>query len=151
MALKGQELLSFLDENKGVDRDELIERAGYCLTRNGKVSLKRTKFFEALASANGHEIGATTSGSGNGTGKVATYRLKVGPNGMVPVSRAYTDQCEMQPGSYVKVVIEDGCVILEPDTEGDATSGEGESTDKAKSNGKGKSKAAPLANLAAVA
>jgi hypothetical protein len=145
MALKGQELLSFLEENKGVDRDGLIEKAGYCLTRQGKVSLKRTKFFEALAAANGHEIGASAGAGGNGTGKVATYRLKVGPNGMVPVSRAYTDQCTMQPGSYVKVIIEDGCVILEPDTEGAA-----EEDYNVKPAAKNK-KEAPVADLAAVA
>lgn len=145
MALKGQELLSFLEENKGVDRDELIEKAGYCLTRNGKVSLKRTKFFEALAAANGHEIGAAVGSGGNGAGKVATYRLKVGPNGMVPVSRAYTDQCKMDPGSYVKVIIEDGCVILEPDADA------GESGEACSATPKAKKKEAPVADLAAVA
>jgi len=112
--LKGQALLDYLAANEGQDRDALIEGAGYCILRGGKPSLQRTKFFEALAEANGHTIVAPVR-TGNANGKMPTYRLKVGPAGLVPVSRAYTDQCNMTPGSFVKVIIEDGVIILEPD------------------------------------
>jgi hypothetical protein len=114
-ALKGAALLEYLAQHQGEDRDKLIEGAGYSIRRNGKTSLQRTKFFEALAAANGHEIGPALTNRGEGIGKEATYRLKVGPKGLVPVSRAYTDQCGMQPGSFVRVVIEDNCIVLEPD------------------------------------
>lgn len=112
-ALKGQALLDYLSERQGDDRDKVIEGAGYVTKRSGKLSLQRTKFFEALAAANGHELG---SFGGHAFGKEASYRLKVGPKGLVPVSRAYTDQCNMKPGTYVKVIIEEGVIILEPET-----------------------------------
>ena len=115
-ALKGQDLLRYLDEHQGEDRDKVIEGAGYVIRRNGRISLQRTKFFEALAAANGHELGPALSERGEG-GKEATYRLKVGPKGLVPVSRAYTDQCGMKPGTYVRVIVEDDCIVLERDVD----------------------------------
>ena len=115
-ALKGEDLLRYLDEHQGEDRDKVIEGAGYIIRRNGRLSLQRTKFFEALAAANGHELGPVLTERAEG-GKEATYRLKVGPKGLVPVSRAYTDQCGMKPGSYVRVIVEENAIILEPDDE----------------------------------
>ena len=120
MALKGQELIAFLQENEGADRDSIMQGAGYVCRRNGKPSIQRTKFFEALAEANGHNLGISSSKSDE-YGKQATYRLKVGPKGLIPVSRAYTNQCGMEPGAYVKVSIEDGAIILEPDEESQET------------------------------
>lgn len=111
-ALKGQALLDYLAANEGKARDTLIEGAGYTILRNGRVSLQRTKFFEALAEANGHTI-VSPLRSAAGNGKVPTYRLKVGPTGLVPVSGAYTSLCNMEPGGFVKVIIEDGVIILE--------------------------------------
>ena len=116
MALRGQELIAYLQENEGVDRDSIMTGAGYSCRRNGKSSIQRTKFFEALAEANGHNLGVSPHKSDE-YGKQATYRLKVGPKGLVPVSRAYTTQCNMEPGAFVKVSIEDGAIILEPDNE----------------------------------
>ena len=113
--LTGPKLLEFLEINKGYERDKLIEGAGYTSSRGGKTSLQRTKFFEALAAANGHQLGASPTRQSNLQGKAATYRLKVGPNGLIPLSRAYTSQCDMAPGSYVTVQIEDGALIVEPD------------------------------------
>ena len=115
MPLKGQDLINYLQQNEGVDRDAIMKGAGYACRRNGKESIQRTKFFEALAEANGHNLGITPSKADYG--KEATYRLKVGPKGLIPVSRAYTTQCQMEPGAYVKVSIEDGAIILEPDNE----------------------------------
>jgi hypothetical protein len=118
-ALKGQDLLRYLDEHQGEDRDKVIEGAGYVIRRNGRLSLQRTKFFEALAAANGHELGPVLNERNEG-GKEATYRLKVGPKGLVPVSRAYTDQCGMRPGSYVRVLVEEGAIVLEREDETNA-------------------------------
>ena len=115
-ALKGRDLLRYLDAHQGEDRDRVIEGAGYIIRRNGRLSLQRTKFFEALAAANGHELGPVLTERAGG-GKEATYRLRVGPKGLVPVSRAYTDQCGMKPGSYVRVIVEENAIILEPDDE----------------------------------
>ena len=117
MALKGRELLEYLNDHEGEDRNAVMEGAGYVCRRNGKQSIQRTKFFEALAEANGHELGPITYHRPEGFGKEATYRLRVGPKGLIPVSRAYTHQCQMTPGSYVKVIIEDGVIVLEPEEE----------------------------------
>lgn len=118
--LTGNDLLSYLAANKGAKRDDLVEGAGYVSTRQGKISLQRTRFFEALAAANGHELGPEVAERSGAGGKEPTYLLKVGPSGLVPVSRSYTGQCGMEPGSYVRVIIEDGAVILEPAPEGEA-------------------------------
>lgn len=115
MGLKGQELIAYLQDNEGADRDSIMRGAGYVCQRNGKASIQRTKFFEALAEANGHNLGV--SSKPDDYGKQATYSLKVGPKGLIPVSRAYTVQCNMTPGSYVKVSIEDGAIVLEPEEE----------------------------------
>jgi len=119
MPLKGEDLINYLQQNEGVDRDAIMKGAGYACRRNGKESIQRTKFFEALAEANGHNLGITANKAEYG--KEATYRLKVGPKGLIPVSRAYTTQCQMEPGAYVKVSIEDGAIILEPDNEAPET------------------------------
>ena len=115
MALKGTALLEYLAANAGKNRDEIIEGAGYSVTRNGKLSLQKQKFYDAMAQAHGHEMVAEIKERPEGFGKEAAYRLKVGPKGLIPVSRAYTDKCGMEPGSYVSVVIEDGAIVLEPE------------------------------------
>lgn len=109
--LKGQELLNYLHANKGTDEGSIIQGAGYFGYRNGKINLQRTKFYRAVSQANGLVIGDPMPEER--PGKEPTFRLKVGPKGLVPVGRAYTEQCNMKPGSFVKVLIEDGCVILE--------------------------------------
>jgi hypothetical protein len=113
--LRGQALLQFLKENAGADERVLIEGAGYSTTRSGKLSLQRTDFYRAVGDANGLAIGSFSADNSGGNGKEATYLLKVGPKGLVPVGRAYTTQCGMKPGQFVKVIVEDDCIILEPE------------------------------------
>jgi hypothetical protein len=115
--LRGQALLQYLKENAGADERVLIEGAGYSTTRSGKLSLQRTDFYRAVGDANGLAIGSFSADNSGGNGKEATYLLKVGPKGLVPVGRAYTTQCGMKPGDFVKVIIEDGVIILEPQPE----------------------------------
>ena len=117
MALTGQELLSFLESSKGQPRDVVIKGAGYVLIRNGKEVLQKQKFFDAMASAHGHEL---MTPEPSVLGKEPTFRLKVGPKGLIPVGGFYSKTCNMLPGTYVKVVLEDGAIILEPDATGEA-------------------------------
>lgn len=112
--LRGQDLLDYLAKNEGEERDKLIVGAGYAGTRNGKQSLQRTRFFEALAEANGHKLGPAVA-QRESQGKEATYRLRVGPRGLVPVGPAYTSQIGLEPGSYVRVVIDGDAIVLEHD------------------------------------
>ena len=117
--LRGEALLSYLKEHAGEERDKVIAGAGYVVHRAGRPSLQRTKFFSALAEANGHELGPSSYNRPEGFGQPPGYRLRVGPKGMIPVSRAYSNQCNMEPGTYVRVIIEDGAIILEPEEEAD--------------------------------
>lgn len=110
-ALKGSALLAFVDQRKGAPRDEVIKGAGYVSIRKGKESLKRTRFFEALAAANGHQLGDPAPAAGERT---PSFRLKVGPRGLIPVSNAYSRLISATPGSYVSVIIENGAIVLEP-------------------------------------
>lgn len=117
--LKGQELLNYVHANAGTDEGAIIQGAGYFGYRNGKINLQRTKFYRAISQANGLVIGDPMPEER--PGKEPTFRLKVGPKGLIPVGRAYTEQCRMKPGTFVKVVIEDGCVILEPEESAEST------------------------------
>lgn len=108
--LKGDALLEHVKSNLGTDRDQVIQEAGYVAYRNGRMSLQRTDFFQALSAAQGLDIGPTMTRSGNG--KQPTFRLKVGPKGMVPVGSAYTGKINLSPGDYVQVEVDGDCLVL---------------------------------------
>lgn len=112
--LTGEALLEHVKANAGADRDEIIESAGYVATRNGKRSLQRTEFFQALSQAQGLEIGPTVPR--NNKGKEPGFQLKVGPKGMIPVGPAYTSKIGVKPGGYVNVEIDGDCIVLAPAT-----------------------------------
>lgn len=111
--LTGDALLEFVRSKDGTDRDEVIKEAGYCVMRGGRESLQRTQFFQALCAAQGTSLGNTLPKPGKG--RAPTYRLKVGTNGQVPVTGAYTSQINVQPGDYLKVYVDDGALVLEPE------------------------------------
>ena len=113
--LVGQALIDFVKQHQGADRDAVIQDAGYVSMRKGRPSLQRTSFFQALSMAQGLDIGPTIVRDNKG--KDPSYRLKVGPKGLVPVGSAYTTQIGLNQGDYVKVIVEDDCLILEPDAE----------------------------------
>ena len=110
--LTGVELLEHVKANAGADRDVVIDTAGYVAIRNGKRSLQRTEFFQALSLAQGLEIGPTVPR--NNKGKEPGFKLKVGPKGMVPVGPAYTSKIGVEPGGYVSVEIDGDCLVLAP-------------------------------------
>lgn len=111
--LTGDALLEFVRSKDGTDRDEVIKEAGYCVMRGGRESLQRTQFFQALCAAQGTSLGNTLPKPGKG--RAPTYRLKVGTNGQVPVTGAYTSQINVKPGDYLKVFVDDGALVLEPE------------------------------------
>lgn len=112
--LTGDALLDHVRESHGMDRDVVIERAGYVANRNGRPSLQRTDFFQALSAAQGLSIGPTLVREGKG--KQPGFTLKVGPKGMVPVGPAYTQRIGLNSGDYVKVEIDGDCIVLAPST-----------------------------------
>lgn len=113
--LQGQELLKYLKENEGVELETLIEGAGYTASRGGRRTLQKSKFFAAFSQANGYDLGTFTVNMPEGLGKEPTYRLKVGPKGLIPVSRAYTTQIGLKHGDYVNVEVDGDCIILVKD------------------------------------
>ena len=110
--LTGDALLEFVRSKDGTDRDAVIKEAGYCVMRGGRESLQRTLFFQALCAAQGTSLGNTLPKPGKG--RAPTYLLKVGKNGQVPVTGAYTSQINVKPGDYLKVFVDDGALVLEP-------------------------------------
>lgn len=110
--LQGQELLEFLKANEGTELEKLVEGAGYTASRGGRRTLQKSKFFAAFSQANGYDLGSFTVKMPDGLGKEPTYRLKVGPKGLIPVSRAYTDQIGVAAGDYVNVEIDGDAIIL---------------------------------------
>ena len=97
-----------------MDRDVVIEQAGYVANRNGRPSLQRTDFFQALSAAQGLSIGPALVREGKG--KQPGFKLKVGPKGMVPVVPVYTCKIGVEPGGYVSVEIDGDCLVLAPST-----------------------------------
>lgn len=112
--LIGDELLEFVRENAGADRDVVIEGAGYISNRGGRPSLQRTEFFQALSAAQGVTIGRTVPRSNKG--KEPAFRLKVGATGTVPLGSAYTSKINVSPGEYVAIELDGDCLVISPAT-----------------------------------
>ena len=116
--LTGQELLSYLQQQpQNQDLDTTIRGAGYVQSRGGNEGVLRTKFFTAVSAAQGLQLGPSLSR--NGQGKDPSFRLKVGPRGLVPVSAAYTKKLGWEPGTYVNLEIDGDCLVIaaEPEKE----------------------------------
>lgn len=110
--LEGEALLKYLKENEGAELETLIAGAGYTASRGGRVTMQKSKFFTAFSKANGYNLGSFKVHMPEGLGKEPTYRLKVGPKGLIPVSRAYTQQIGLDAGDYVSVEVDGDCIIL---------------------------------------
>lgn len=109
--LTGQELLNYLQaQPQNQDLDTTIRGAGYVQNRGGTEGVLRTKFFTAVSAAQGLQLGPSLSR--NGHGKDPTFRLKVGPGGLVPVSAAYTKKMGWEPGSYVTLEIDGDALVI---------------------------------------
>ena len=111
--LSGPNLLTFLEQNTDGDRDALALDAGYFVMRNGKPSVQRSEFLQAIAAAHGTPVGRTIIRKGR-KGKDPTYKVKVSPKGIAPVGPQYMKQIGAQAGQYLNVIIEDGGIYLEP-------------------------------------
>lgn len=110
--LTGEQLLTFVRQNPDGDRDQLALDAGYFQMRNGKASVERSEFLEAIAAAHGTPIGRTIPKQGC-KGKKPTYKIKVSPKGIAPIGLSYIKQIGVKPGEFVNVIIEDDSIILE--------------------------------------
>ena len=111
--LTGEALLTFIRQNPDGDRDALALDAGYFQMRNGKASVQRSEFLQAITEAHGTPVGRTVATKGC-KGKEPGYKIKVSPKGIAPIGPSYTSQIGVQPGQFVLVTIEDGGIYLEP-------------------------------------
>jgi antitoxin component of MazEF toxin-antitoxin module len=117
--LKGEALLSYVDAHKDQPQNATILGAGYWKNTkdkegNPRVSLRKSAFFAAIGEAHGTKVGPDKP-EAEPAERTPNYLLKIGPKGLVPIGAAYTKQIGAEPGSYVKVIIEDGVIILDPD------------------------------------
>ena len=112
--LHGDELITFLKQNQGGDRDALALDAGYFVMRHGVKSVERSQFLQAIAEAHGTPVGRQIKRKG-ARGKKLAYKVKVSPKGITPVGPGYTRQIGVKPGELLKVFIEDGVIVLEPE------------------------------------
>ena len=111
--LNGPSLLAFLEQNPDGDRDALALDAGYFVMRNGRPSVQRCEFLQAIADAHGTPVGRTIIRKGR-RGKDPTYKVKISPKGIAPVGPQYMKQIGAEAGQYLNVIIEDGGIYLEP-------------------------------------
>lgn len=119
--LEGEALLKYLKENEGAELETLITGAGYTASRGGRLTMQKSKFFTAFSKANGYDLGSFKVNMPEGLGKEPTYRLKVGPKGLIPVSRAYTQQIGLNAGEYVTVEVDNDCIVLVREEASDKT------------------------------
>ena len=113
--LVGDELLQYLREHEGEPIRDIIRDTGYV---NSKGGLYKTKFYMAMSAAQGIQLGPEIP---MGTrGPKATYRLKVGVNGQVPIGLSYTKEMGWEPGTYVTLEKDGEALVLVADTADDA-------------------------------
>ena len=111
--LTGEALLTFIRQNPDGDRDALALDAGYFQMRNGKASVLRSEFLQAITEAHGTPVGRTTTPKGC-KGKAPAYKVKVSPKGIAPIGPSYINQIGVEPGQFLLITIEDGGIYLEP-------------------------------------
>ena len=109
--LTGEELLEYCRAHPNQPLPVTIRETGYV---NSKGGLYKTKFFTAMQAAQGIILGPEVP---MGTrGPKATYRLKVGNNGQIPVGLAYTKEMGWAPGTYVTLEKDGDALVLVADT-----------------------------------
>lgn len=111
--LTGEALLTFVRQNPDGDRDALALDAGYFQMRNGRASVQRSEFLQAITEAHGTPVGRTIAPQGS-KGKAPAYKVKVSPKGIAPVGPSYIKQIGVEPGQWLMITIEDGGIYLEP-------------------------------------
>ena len=111
--LTGHALLDFIKANAGRDEGAIVAGAGYATARRGRLNLQRTDFYRAISEANGLLIGDPLPDGR--PGKAPGFRLKVGPKGLIPIGRAYSEMCGMAPGSHVTVTAVGKRLVIEAD------------------------------------
>jgi hypothetical protein len=115
--LTGQELVSFVNDNKGMPQDEVMVQAGYYYlrklpgTEESVKSVERCRFFQALSQAMGVQIGVDVPKPAQPRPK---GRLKIQKYDTLPVGAPYMRAIGLGEGDFVNVRIAEGKVVIEP-------------------------------------
>lgn len=118
--LTGAELLAYVKKApKSSSIEDVIRGAGYVSTRKGKDGqpqemLNKLDYFTELTKAQGMEFQGMERGR---SARRSTGRLRIGNNGTLPLSSAYTRMLQdIAPGGYVKVEYdsEENCLVIYP-------------------------------------
>lgn len=111
--LTGAPLLEFVKANPDMPKDQLMEQAGYAVTReDGKKTYKTSVFMSEILSAQG--INLTPPKTSAGMGRQLTYRTKCMTNGNVTVGKAYFEKAGAKTGDAFDVIVGDKQIILKP-------------------------------------
>ena len=115
--LTGDELISFVNDNKGMPQDEVMVQAGYFYERKRPGtdevirSVEKCKFFQALSLAMGVQMGIDVP---KPVRPRPLGRLKIQKKNTLPVGALYMRAIGVNEGDYVNIKIEEGKVIIEP-------------------------------------
>lgn len=117
LRLEGQELLDFLAANAGtLSVDEAAKATGYVTVKaDGSKQLNRTAYYKAIGEANG-VVHAKAEREGART-RSPKGVLVVGPNGGVPLGKAYIRLLGLVTGDYVSVYEDEEVLIIDPNTD----------------------------------
>lgn len=115
ITLKDQALLAFLSENPGLKEKDAIEQTGYFkYMPDGSKRMNRTAYFKAISAANGYVPAKPEKAPRGPVGPKGV--LVVGPSGLLPLGPAYTRLLNLVPGDYVSVYVDEGALVVEPNT-----------------------------------
>lgn len=101
--LTGEELIDYCIENAGADETTLMDGAGYSTVRKGKLALKKTDFYHAVAAAKGIHIAP------NRIEKPKTppsFRVKASKRGVLPIAACYSSLIGIRPDEIARIETE---------------------------------------------
>ncbi|MBW4497085.1 MAG: AbrB family transcriptional regulator [Oscillatoria princeps RMCB-10] len=100
--LTGKALLQKVKELSHLPRRETAKRCGYYSTSSsGNVKVNLTDFYDAVLAAKG--IALDPTGTKDGRGREATYRVSVHKNGQLVIGSNYTKEMGLKPGDQFEI------------------------------------------------
>lgn len=100
--LTGKALLQKVKDLGHLPKRETAKECGYySTTKDGKIRVNLSGFYDALLEAKGIVLDA--EGSKDGRGREASYKVKVHKNGQIVIGAAYTQEMDLQPGDEFQV------------------------------------------------
>jgi hypothetical protein len=111
MALKGAELLEFIQENEGMGRISLARKAGFVRTnKKGEEVANVGAFYNALFDAQGLKLASKRGFRGSNS---KSYETSVHASGILLIGKSYTEEAELQPGDVFRIKTSPGKIALE--------------------------------------